>query len=78
MFTHLSSAKKTFNLLLNKKQHKTIGTATKSVKESPAVITPLMRLCAPSARYFVISLLTVMGVPEQVRVNKSANTESAT
>ena len=48
------------------------------VKVIPAVITFLTLSSLPSARYLVISLETVIGVPEQVMVKSSAKRERAT
>lgn len=75
---HLSSAKIKLNCLLNKKNIKHKGIATAIVNVSPAVITFLARSGFPSARYLVISLETVIGVPATVSVKSNAKTESAT
>ena len=73
-----SSANKKEKFLPKMKKKMQTGIATKTVAKSPAVITFGMRCFWPCALYFVISRETVIGVPEQVMVNKSAKTERAT
>lgn len=78
MLIHRSSAKRKVNLLEKQKKIKQTGRATKTVNKRPAVITLLTFSFLFSALYLVISLDTVIGVPEQVRVNNKEKTERAT
>ena len=78
IFIQRSSANKKVNLLLNIKNIKHTGKATNTVNKRPAVITLLTFACWPSALYLVISLETVIGVPEQVIVKSKEKTDSAT
>ena len=75
---HLSSENKKEKCGVKIKNIKHTGTATARVKVSPAVITFCARSLSPLARYLVISLDTVIGVPEEQKVKSSANTDSAT
>ena len=76
--THRSSANKKPRELRHKKKIMHRGSAVISVMSSPAVITFLTFNLSFSALYLVISRETVMGVPEQDRVRRSTNTDSAT
>ena len=64
--------------LLKIKTIKTIGTAKIRVEKSPAEITLSTFNGLFSALYLVISLETVMGVPELQTVSSSAKTDRAT
>ena len=78
MLLHLSSANKNDNELLKIKNIKTIGRAKIRVEKSPAEITLSTFNGLFSALYFVISLETVIGVPDAHTVNKRPKTERAT
>ena len=55
-----------------------MGKVVAMVKVIPAVITEKTFLFFPSARYLVINLETVIGVPEEVSVKRRAKTDKAT
>ncbi len=73
-----SSANKNVSLSESAKTKIQTGTTIRTVRLSPAVMIFLTRSGEFSALYFVISLETVIGVPEQVNVRISAKTDSAT
>ena len=78
MFIQRSSANKKVKFLLKIKKIRQTGIATRTVKRSPAVITFEILSSLFSALYLVISLETVIGVPEQVMVKSKEKTDSAT
>jgi hypothetical protein len=77
MLAHLLSAKITVSEFGNKTKNKISGIAVTTVIKSPAVIIFFTLSGLFSALYLVISLETVIGVPEEQIVSKSANTERA-
>ena len=78
MLMHLLSAKIKDRELEKIRKNAHTGREIKKVKIMPAEITFLAPTALPSARYFVISLETVMGVPDEVIVKSKAKTERAT
>ena len=78
IFKHLWSANKKFSLFLKIRVIRHTGIENTRLSMIPAVIILFTFFWSFSALYLVISLDTVMGIPELIRVNKKANTERAT
>ena len=76
---HLSSVNKNFaKTFLNIRNTAVTTTEVATDKSIPALITEVIFSFSPFARYFVISLETVTGMPEEEKVISVANTVRAT